>query len=60
MSPALRLTLFTVLLVATLIAWRASVAHLYNPTVRTPLPAPHTTHTPTPAELSFRLYHLEP
>jgi hypothetical protein len=58
MSSTLRFMVFTVLLVAMLVAWQSTVAHLYNPTVRTPLPAPRTTSTPNPAELSIRIYHL--
>jgi hypothetical protein len=58
MSTAIRLTLFTVFLLAMLIAWQANRAHLYNPTVRTPIPQHSTTQTPTPAELSVRIYSL--
>lgn len=60
MSTTLRLTLFAVLAATVLMAWYSGVAHLYNPTVRTPLPLPHSTHTPTPAELSARIYALPP
>lgn len=58
MSTPIRLTLLTLCLFTALIAWRASNAHLYNPTVRTPVPLPQTLHTPTPAELTVRIYSL--
>lgn len=60
MSRAIRLTLFTLLLAAIFIAWRASHAHLYNPTVRTPVPLPRAAYTPTPNEISARIYGLNP
>ncbi len=59
MSSMLRFTLLAVLLVAVMITWYANIAHLYNPTIRTPLPPPPTTYTPTSAERTVRIYALD-
>lgn len=57
MPRSIQLTLLITLIAAVLIAWQASVAHLYNPTIRTPVPQPRVQDL-TSAEIAARIHGI--